>query len=262
MRFEYKYLVNINKLDELRSSLIPFLNIDKFALFLPQNEYIVRSIYYDTHGLKFYHEKVDGLKIRNKIRIRGYNKYDCENVVFLEVKRKKNEAGTKNRAMLYIDDIDYILKTNDLEPVKTNYKIEDIKKFLFFYHKLRLSPASLVTYNREPFQSKTDPELRITFDKNIRYMPNPSLYDLYEDKKLINILNGFFVLEIKTSKGYPEWLRNTICKFDLMRTSVSKYTLAVDNSFSKRNYRFNNLSPIKINSQSSKRQLKLKELVY
>ena len=87
-RKEYKYLVPNDLLPDLRRALKPFLSLDDFAMQRDKKEYTVRSIYYDTKTLEFYFEKIEGYKIRKKIRIRGYNQLLGEKVVFLEIKRK------------------------------------------------------------------------------------------------------------------------------------------------------------------------------
>ena len=74
MRLEYKFLVSNDDLPRLRKKMRPFLDVDPFAKDKEGNQYTVRSIYYDTSSYDYYHEKMDGIKIRKKLRIRSYNR--------------------------------------------------------------------------------------------------------------------------------------------------------------------------------------------
>ena len=87
MRLEYKFLVRKEYLNELRDALLPFLFFDEYAEKEIAKEYTCRSIYYDTSRMDDYYDKLAGIKIRKKLRIRGYNKQNDESVVFLEIKR-------------------------------------------------------------------------------------------------------------------------------------------------------------------------------
>ena len=67
MKYEYKYLVPNEKLDNLRSSTRPFVFNDKYMDLAGGEGYTVRTIYFDTPGYEYFHEKIDGLKIRKKV---------------------------------------------------------------------------------------------------------------------------------------------------------------------------------------------------
>jgi SPX domain protein involved in polyphosphate accumulation len=115
MRLEYKFLVPNDRIDELRSSISPFVLLDEYAAREVNNEYTVHSIYYDTMKLDDYHDKLAGIKIRKKLRIRGYNLQDVNSLAFLEIKRKYENHISKNRAPLLYSNLAEILKTSDYE---------------------------------------------------------------------------------------------------------------------------------------------------
>jgi len=71
MRLEYKFLFPANRVDELREAVRPFVFMDEYAALEKNKEYTVRSIYYDTMRLDDYLDKLAGIKIRKKLRIRG-----------------------------------------------------------------------------------------------------------------------------------------------------------------------------------------------
>ena len=112
MRLEYKYLVPINRLAEFKKELLPYVDIDD--KFNANEEYKVRSIYFDTTDLRFYREKIEGLKIRKKLRIRGYNELENKNLVFLEIKRKNEGFVNKNRAPLHYSNLSDFLESDSI----------------------------------------------------------------------------------------------------------------------------------------------------
>ena len=87
-RYEYKYLVPNNLVEKLRAELNPFMRLDDYAQKHSDRQYTVRSIYYDSPQFTCYNEKIDGVQIRNKYRIRGYDSRSNESIAFLEIKHK------------------------------------------------------------------------------------------------------------------------------------------------------------------------------
>jgi hypothetical protein len=248
MRLEYKFLVRNELLDILRRKVLPFVELDQFIKEENGNEYTVRSIYYDSSNFDFYNEKIDGIKIRKKLRIRGYNNQADDNLVFLEIKNKYENFIGKNRAPFLFHDLKSLLLTKSVESyalTNNGYanSIQDGEKF--FHHIIRsgLKPTILIVYEREAFFSKFDKSLRITFDKNLRYLDNPRVDKLYSDEDLEYAAPNHFVLEVKFTNGYPKWLQDIIQEFELTRRSVSKYTICIDNS--------NRIDPLKKNIYSS-----------
>jgi len=234
MRLEYKFRVRKEHLNELRESLRPFLFVDEYADREPAKEYVCRSIYYDTIKMDDYHDKLAGVKLRKKLRIRGYNLQDDNSVVFLEIKRKCENHISKNRAPLLYSNLTSLLADQDFEKYllkKKNFidAQKDASNFFYFYKLKHYASKVLVTYNREAYYSKHDSTLRITFDKNLRSFALPDISDLYEDTRLKPAMPNDFILEIKFFSGYPQWLQKILQRFELKREAISKYVICVDN---------------------------------
>ncbi len=249
LRREYKYLVPNHLIDDLRKEVLPFVELDKFTLFRLQQEYTVRSIYYDNMNMEYYREKIDGIKMRKKIRIRGYNELGEKNIVFLEIKRKLENFIDKNRAQVRYENLEDLFYTDDVESYiiqKEENSIDDAKRFFYHIHRKSLKPVSLIVYDREAFFSKFDSNIRITFDKNLRYYPFPTFDVLYEESLLKRVMPKDFVLEIKFYNGYSEHFQRIINKFGLVRSAVSKYQICVDaemsfpNSIYNKQFNFSN----------------------
>ncbi len=235
MRLEYKFLVRNELLDSLRKKILPFVELDKFVKENNGNEYTVRSIYFDTSNFDYYHEKINGIKIRKKLRIRSYDTKADDNLVFLEIKNKYDNFIGKNRSPVLFHNLKNLLNTNEIETyalTNNGYanSINDGEKFLHHIYRSGLKPTILIVYEREAFLSKFDNGLRITFDKSIRFYDNPNIDSLYRDDDLEIASPNHFVLELKFSNGYPKWLQDIVQEFGLIRRSISKYTICIDSS--------------------------------
>lgn len=227
MRLEYKYIVPTDKMGKLRQLLLPFLEYDPYSNIDESGEYTVKSIYLDTKKFKDYHDKLEGIYKRKKIRIRGYNRITHDSKMFLEIKKKIGSHIYKNRSRILFSELKGFLENKNLDSIESNKNCSDAEKFLYYYVKGSLNPITLVTYEREAFFSKFDKSLRITFDKNIRYKKADNCDVLFSEHS-DSIQSDFFVLEIKFTKGFPDWLQKILQSLNLKRGSFSKYTTSVD----------------------------------
>jgi len=233
MKFEYKYLVPIERLPELRTLISPFMVTDTHMDMGGPAGYTVRSIYFDTFQYDDYYEKISGLKIRKKIRIRGYNGQNHKNIVFLEIKRKNEKRVKKNRAPIKYKNLKDLLITGDTEKYIMTIKgfkeaIENSRQFLFHIYKKSLQPIILVIYEREAYHGTFDNSFRITFDKNLRSMIYPDIQELYQDEYIKYSIPDHFVLEVKFFDVFPSWLRSIIGSLGLRLQAFSKYTTCID----------------------------------
>ena len=232
MRLEYKYLISDSILNQFRNDLLPFLEYDKH-LNNGKRDYTVRSIYFDNRKLEYYYDKIEGIKTRKKLRIRGYNFVEGNNLIFLEIKKKCENYVYKNRTPLMFENLNQLFKTGDVEKFvsdqyRTDESVNDGKRFLYHLINKSLRPVILVIYDREAYTCKFDGRLRITFDMNLRYQPFPTMEDLYSDEHLHKVLVNKTIIEIKFNRNKPTWLQNIINKYELSRQSLSKYVICLD----------------------------------
>ncbi len=238
LRYERKYLVPNYLLDALRSRFSGFVRPDIVATAngngIPQ--YTVRSIYFDTIDLAFYHEKHAGLMSRKKLRVRGYNKNMNGEKVVLEVKRKNGNRISKNRAAVYYRKLDKLISTGMIEKYvlegfgqNKEDACEDAGRFFFHLKRKPLIPTTLVSYEREAYHGKLNPGIRITFDKNIRSRNYPRLNELYAESNMRLLFKSHFILEIKYFEDeMPAWAKNIVHEFKLRTEALSKYTIGFD----------------------------------
>lgn len=228
MRLEYKYIVPTSKINKLRQQLMPFLEYDPYSTINDDYQYTVKSIYLDSIKFRNYYDVVEGLYKRKKVRIRGYNDVKTDSKVFLEIKKKLGSHIYKNRSIISYNELKNFLKNKNLELIESKKNHSDAEKFLFHYIRDSLNHVTLVTYEREAFFSRFDKSLRITFDKNLRYKKVENCDALLDDHPYQKINDDFFILEIKFTRGFPNWLQKILQSQNLKRQSFSKYTNSVE----------------------------------
>jgi hypothetical protein len=231
MRHEYKYLVPNYLLDDVRAAIRPYLDVDSYAE--PSGgQYTVRSIYFDSTELTCYWEKEAGIKIRKKLRIRGYNLLEPDEQVFLEIKRKTNNLISKNRALLRYADLERVFEFSDPSDFVRDQPRdrEDARKFFYHLRRQSMVPVETVIYEREPFNCRFGTSLRLTFDKNLRSVAFPTLDGLYDEEDVRYALPDHFILEVKfdANRGFPRWVTPFLGRFDLKKQALSKYVICLD----------------------------------
>jgi hypothetical protein len=232
MRYEYKYLISEFQLSALRSRLFPFVRLDDFASKMPNGEYTVRSIYFDSPNMEMYHSKNDHLAHRMKVRIRSYNLESPSATTFLEIKRKYEGPILKNRAKMPFEAVLRIFKGESIDnflPI-TN-KADNVRRFFYQVHSKHLQPIVNVIYEREPYLSNVlDPEndLRITLDKNLRSVAFPLVNELYQEKNIRSAMDSQHILEVKFNKFCPNWLKPILSEMNLQKAPASKYVICIN----------------------------------
>lgn len=231
MRREYKYLVPVELYPQLKEECLPFLAADQFSR--ERGRYTVRSIYFDSSLLRFYHEKQAGIRLRKKLRIRGYDDQQNNSMVFLEIKRKIDDRIAKSRAPVPFATLQALLNSGmvkDNVAVKSSHPAAATaaQRFLFYVYREALRPAVLVIYDREAYFYRFNHNIRVTFDLNLRSSIAPKLESLYQENSLRYTLKSYFILEVKFYHGVPDWIKSLVATHGLPRMALSKYTMTID----------------------------------
>ena len=229
-RRELKYFIVPELIPDIKTIIAPYVEVDPYAKERENNTYTIRSIYFDTEQFDFYYEKLDGLKIRKKIRVRSYNEYHPEGFAFLEIKRRYNNRILKERSQVPLNQLEQfcIERTNPNGHVDvfSNGSVV-MGKFLYNLTKLDLHPSLLVTYEREPYIGAADSSIRVTFDKDVRAIIAPELPDLFIDDGFEFLTNGKYILELKFDGFMPKWMRFLVAELNIRAQSISKYCMGV-----------------------------------
>lgn len=229
-RYEYKYKISKDLIPQIRDYSAPYTTEDPYLKQSSAAKYTVRSIYFDTPDLDFYYEKLDGLKIRKKLRVRTYN--DMNDFAFLEIKRKFVNCVTKERSKLPFMVIERLINTPDESVME--YPEDDhnsrVVSGKFVYNLLRrgLLPVLLVVYEREAYIGLANERERLTLDTNVRALSEPDLGDILNTENFVPTFQDAGILELKFDDNMPQWMKNLVREFKLKKQSISKYCLGID----------------------------------
>lgn len=227
-RYELKYALSPEQVPEILRKIRRHAVLDPFAQRRKKHQYTVKSIYFDSPTLTYYFEKLDGLRVRKKLRIRTYDK-EQENV-FIEIKRRyinlivKERVPFPKRETLLLFDEKEDLDFSKFSP-STEYVVN---KFFYNMIKERLRPTVLIIYERKPFVHPLDSTQRITIDFDLRAYAYPRLEDLLDGIEGQSISHPFAILELKFNDFMPKWMRELVREYNLFPESISKYCLGIE----------------------------------
>lgn len=227
-RFELKYLVPSDQLEAIREELTERMDPDPFA---GTNGYGVWSVYYDTDQLRFYREKIEGLKFRRKLRIRRYGEtadaLDADAPVSVEIKQRVNRVTQKRRVMLpYRQALDLCDRRQRLEHAGSDQAFVD--EVLDLVVRLDLRATAMTGYRREPYVGTgADLGLRVTLDH--RVLGRDRDFDLRaETENRFIIRPDLAVLEVKVDERAPYWVTDMAARHGLQIQRISKYCQSVE----------------------------------
>ena len=221
-RHEIKFLVNASQRTFLENELLSRMVPDAHG------ESTICNVYYDTPDYRLIRRSLEKPVYKEKIRVRSYGTASPDDTVFLELKKKYKGIVYKRRIELKEKDaeqyLDYLSSGKQKLPVSCQIGRE-IEYFCQYYGPL--VPAVHLCYDRCAFFSKEDPELRITFDRNIRWSRHGLTLTAPPVGRQL-LAEGESLLEIKTAGAMPLWLTKVLTEGRIRQISFSKYGLAYE----------------------------------
>ena len=216
-RQEFKFFVNQETIEILRQRLSSLMELDANAVGTSR-KYSITSLYFDTPFQEDFEEKVDGVKSREKFRVRIYN--EDNNFIKFESKKRVETVIKKRSSVLSLEEATQVIK-GDFYPL---YKREE--PFLkLSYSKLKSSgyqPKVIVEYDREAYTLPYG-NIRITFDLNLRtYNTHLDLFDLKHQSMPI-FQENLQILEVKHSIPLPQQIEKTLSQSIATRCAISKF---------------------------------------
>ena len=222
-REEKKFLLNLEEFRKLAHHLEHFLMEDEHNGALG---YRVRSLYFDTMYDKDYFEKLDGVELRRKIRLRIYSPED--NFALLEMKQKQGQYQLKRSLRITRDDSNELIHGN-YTPL-LHYP-EDFAAECYALMQMQVyRPKTVVEYKRKAFIAKEN-KIRITFDHQI--VSTESDTNIFaKDLNMNPVLDPFAaVLEVKFNGFLLDYIKDLLSSVQKSELSVSKYMLARQASY-------------------------------
>lgn len=215
-RKEIKYPISREQHDGLLSLLGDRIKADDHGLTA------ICNIYFDTPDSRLIRESIEKPLYKEKLRLRTYGVPDESTPAFIELKKKFEGIVYKRREILpYAEAMRFL--TEGAEPSRDSQIFRELKWTLDFYGSL--VPAMVLCYDRIAYFAPEDPEIRITFDSDIRYRTED--LDLMLGDHGEHLPEGDdYIMELKISGAMPLWLSHALDELKIYPGSFSKYGTA------------------------------------
>lgn len=213
-RHEWKHEIDRADLIAIRQRLRAVAKTDPHAV---NGRYEIRSLYFDDPTDRALREKLNGVSVREKFRLRYYNGDTA--LIHLEKKSKFGGLGSKQsasvtaaQAQALVDgELGWMLEQSDPLLRELYCKMKN--------HRLR--PKTIVDYTREPFIYAPG-NVRVTLDYNIR--TGLGCTD-FLDSECVTIPAGDapVILEVKWDAFLPQIIRDAVQLRGRRTSAFSKY---------------------------------------
>ncbi len=217
-RHEWKHEITYADLLALRSRLSCVMQSDVHAV---NGRYEIRSLYFDNLRDKALREKIDGVNMREKFRIRYYN--GDTSFIMLEKKSKINGLCSKEQEVLSTEETKEIISgVSGIPKAVMNDPDKELLRELYIkMTEQGLRPRTIVDYTREPFIYAPG-NVRVTLDYNIRTGLNCVDF-LNRDCVTVPAGDAPIILEVKWDEFLPEIVRQLVQIPSTRTTAFSKY---------------------------------------
>ncbi len=217
-RYEKKYILTRQQYSEILSLMQEQMTADQYGL------YSISNIYLDTPDYQLVRNSMEKPLYKEKLRLRSYGTPQLEDEISFEIKKKFQGVVYKRRFQLPLREAMHFVRYR--RPPSNHQQIAD--EISWCLSRYRPEPKVMIAYKRLAFIGKTNPDLRITFDHDIRY--RRSVLDLSQGcwgKPLLP--QEAVLMEIKTPVAIPLWLCRSLSDHAVYPASFSKYGYCYQN---------------------------------
>ncbi|MFH1513778.1 MAG: polyphosphate polymerase domain-containing protein [Bacillota bacterium] len=221
LRHELKYYINTMEYHLLSRA------IDKVLFRDPngdpeRNEYHIRSLYFDTYDNRAMLDKINGVRDRDKYRLRIYNMSD--ELIRMECKSKIGSLISKRSIIIPRPLAEQLMAC---DPTGLERTRSGLLQDMFREMTLNLlHPVVIVDYIREAYLYPAE-DVRVTFDKQLRsgvgscdfFNPFVPTVPPLSDERMI--------LEVKYNHALPPFIRDLLCTYvrQAQNSAISKYCI-------------------------------------
>lgn len=214
-RYELKYVLNFRQLQAVLDAMEPHMVPDEYS------HSSIRNLYLDTPDFRLIRRSLEKPVYKEKLRVRSYGQAGKQEPVFVELKKKYHSVVYKRR--ISIPQNQAMACIGGTRPWPDSQIGAELAYTMDFYNHLR--PAVFLSYERDAYHGILDPDLRVTFDTDIRYRQEELTLD--SDTWGTSILGpGQVLMELKVAGGLPIWMAHVLSQQKVFKTSFSKYGAA------------------------------------
>lgn len=225
-RFELKYRISKSIVPGIRDFVSSYLPYDENSVDKPDHAYPNHTIYLDSNDLNLYWDVINSNKNRYKLRVRFYDN-NPQSPVFLEIKRRVNDAILKRRCAVRRDAVPLLLSGHLPAP---EHLLSDkpqhlgaAQEFCRLMHDLHATPKTHVAYLREAWVSERDNSVRVTLDTDVCSTPHFSGEITTHMGHYVMPFEPDVILELKFTGRFPAWFRELVEVFGVMQCGAAKY---------------------------------------
>lgn len=211
-RYEKKYMLTNKQYEDFQEGMKEYMKPDVYGQTTNCN------IYYDTDHWDLIRKSIEKPVYKEKLRVRSYGTPKTGDKVFIELKKKYDGIVYKRRITMGAELTEkYLAGWESLSPgTQIGKEIE------YFQRMYQAKPKVYIAYDRTSYQGIENSELRITFDRNIRF--REYALDLRCGDFGENLLpEGFVLMEIKVPNTAPVWMAQLLSELEVRPASYSKY---------------------------------------
>ena len=158
-RYEKKYFLTPAGQKALLQIIAPYIKMDFYG------KYTICNLYYDTPDWRLIRASLEKPVYKEKLRVRSYGVPALDGKVFAELKKKYKGVVYKRRITVPVAEVQPLLAGQ--RPLADYGQIG--REIAWFQQLYDARPRVFIGYDRIAFAGVADPELRITFDTNIRW---------------------------------------------------------------------------------------------
>ena len=224
-RIEKKYLLSEAQTEALFERIGDHLTPDEYG------RSTVQSLYLDTPDHRFIRASLEAEDYKEKLRLRSYGTASADSGVFLELKKKFSGVVYKRREVMTLRQAEEYIERGIL-PFDSQI-MREIDWAMKLYNSPK--PRMMIACEREAWYDVEHPDLRLTFDRNIRYRESELGLDRGSAGTRL-MPKETVLLEIKTAGAMPLWLAHALDADGIFPGKFSKYGAAYTCSRQKENH--------------------------
>lgn len=222
-RIEKKYVLDEEAYHLLMNEIKDHIRLDQYG------KHTICNLYFDNDHDELARCNFQKPIYKEKLRLRSYGVPQKDSLVFLEMKKKYDGIVYKRRVGMNLADIGPFVQGKRMPKDQIE---KELQYFIQFYHPY---PKIYLAYERCAYCGIDEPELRMTFDENIRSRKDQLFLEMGDQGQLL-FNEKTYLLEIKTRDAYPTWLIQALNKLFIYPASFSKYNNVYKSLFFKEDY--------------------------
>ncbi|NLA76874.1 MAG: polyphosphate polymerase domain-containing protein [Clostridiales bacterium] len=211
-RNEMKYLLNTEQFRGMERLTEKYMRPDDYS------KYTIGNVYFDTEHFDLIRNSIEKPVYKDKLRLRCYGVPKNSDPVFLEIKKKFKGVVGKRRMQFTAEDLYMYMNYAVLPPNADSQIFRELDYFISYY---KPQPKVYLAYDREAFASDAEAELRVTFDRDIRYRTD-DLDVRHGDRGELLLPPGKYLMEIKALGSIPLWMSRALGEMEIYPASFSK----------------------------------------